>query len=72
MTWENQEPENPNLEALLQEFALENIRNSNILDTAPTTKELGPGQFALVFLDPNLFLYTRQNDTIFRVQFTAV
>lgn len=72
MTWENQEPENPNLEALRQEFGLENIRNSTILTTAPTVNELGPGQFALVFLDPNLFLYSRQNDDIFRLQFTKI
>lgn len=70
--WENQDPNDKNLETLRQTFALENIMGANILTSAPAVNDLKEGQMRLAYVSGTLYKYTRYGNTLYRQPFTAV
>jgi len=72
MPWENEDTDDQNMEALRQEMSLENIMNSDIGTTAPTTADIKPGQWRLRLISNDVRLYTRCADDIYFLSMTKV
>ncbi len=72
MAWENQNPEDKNLEAMRNQLSLENIMNADVLKEAPKSEELGDGQMRMVDLSGDLYLYTKHNGGMFRTKWSTV
>lgn len=70
--WQNQNPDDKNLESLKNGFTLENIMGSNVMTTVPTLSDIGEGQFRMVLTGGNLYKYTRVNNQIYLQPWVAV
>jgi len=68
--WENQEPENKNLEAMRNELSLENIMNTTVMTTEPTTDDVGEGQFRQYNDGTDLYLYTKLDGVLKKIKWT--
>ena len=68
--WFNQKADDKNLESLLNEFTLENIRGANVLDEIPDETEIGEGELRLVTVSGDLRIYTKHNGNLKYVTFT--
>lgn len=74
MTWENEEPEDQNLEELRKTFSLENITTSKVLIAEPDVEDLEQGQFRLFFnqSEGKLYLYSKYGNNLYRVEMGVV
>ena len=72
MVWENKDTESQALDELRNHFSLENIMDSDIMTSAPSSSDLNPGQFRMAYVSGALYLYTKRGNTMFRTQFTEV
>jgi len=70
--WNNQNPDDKNLESISQEFSLENIRSANVLTTAPSASDLKEGERRLVYTGGILYEYIKYGDNLYRNPLTAV
>ena len=74
MPWENEKPEDKNLESMRNQFSLENIMDANVVtdadEIAAFDDELGEGQFRQVYTGGTLYLYTKYNSNIYRLAWT--
>ena len=71
MTWENEKPEDQNLQALRNEMALENIMSANIL-TSISASDVNEGQMRFVYESSTLYLYTKYDGSLYRVALSEV
>lgn len=72
MVWENKDNENQSLDELRNHFSLENIMDSGIMTSVPSSGDLEQGQFRLVYTGGTLYLYTRYGESLYRISFSAV
>lgn len=71
MSWENEKPEDQNLQALRNEFSLENLMGASVLESL-SGGDIKEGQLRLVFTDSTLYLYTKYDGSLYRVAMGSV
>lgn len=76
MPWENEDSKNKNLESLRNQFSLENLMDARVITDATEVSrlslDLGEGQFRQVYTGGTLYLYTKYDDDLYRMAWTAV
>lgn len=72
MVWENENPDDKNLESMRNQFSLENIMNADVLTEAPSADNLGEGQMRLVYTGGTLYTYTKYDGNLYRQSWSAV
>lgn len=75
MTWENEDPDNKNLESMRNQLSLENIMDARVITDADEitalSNDLGEGQLRLVYTGGVLYTYTKFNSSLYRQAWTA-
>ena len=76
MPWENDKPDDKTMEALRNQFSLENIMDSRVItdstEIADLVNTMTDGQFRLVYTGGFLYKYTKYNGALYSTLFTAV
>jgi hypothetical protein len=72
MVWENEKSEDANLERLRHTFGLENITQTKVLDSMPTTDDMKEGTYRQVMDGENLVLVTKCGGNLYKLPWELI